>query len=58
MQSFIAAVRGTAAPKSSARESLESHLLAFAAEEARLAHNVIEMADYKAALRAQADQLA
>lgn len=58
MQSFIAAVRGTAAPKSSARESLESHLLAFAAEEARLSHNVIEMDDYKAALRAQADQLA
>ena len=31
-----------------ARVSLESHLLAFAAEEARLTHQVIEMAEYRA----------
>lgn len=53
MRGFIAAVRGHAAPRSSARESLESHLLAFASEDARLAHNVIDMSDYRTALRQQ-----
>lgn len=53
MRGFIAAVRGHAAPRSSARESLESHLLAFASEDARLAQHVIDMADYRTMLRNQ-----
>jgi len=38
----------------SARESLESHLLAFAAEESRLNKSVIEMAEYRARAEAEA----
>jgi len=53
MRGFVAAVRGEAAPRSSARESLESHLLAFASEDARLAHHVIDMHEYRNALRTQ-----
>ena len=45
---FLAAVRGEIPPLTSARASLESHLLAFAAEEARLQHSVINMADFRA----------
>ena len=46
--SFLRAVRGE--PDNSlttARESLESHLLAFAAEEARLNNTVVEMAEFR-----------
>jgi predicted dehydrogenase len=50
---FLAAARGVIAPMTSARASLESHLLAFAAEEARLHHSVIDMRDF----RARAEQL-
>jgi hypothetical protein len=35
-----------------ARESLESHLLAFAAEESRLTRSVIDMAAYRARVEA------
>jgi hypothetical protein len=48
MGDFLAAVRGEIPPLTNARASLESHLLAFAAEEARLEHNVIEMPDFRA----------
>jgi predicted dehydrogenase len=49
MHSFVNAVRGiTDDSLTSARESLESHLLAFAAEESRLEHRLITMGDYRA----------
>ncbi|MCC6453764.1 MAG: Gfo/Idh/MocA family oxidoreductase [Caldilineaceae bacterium] len=48
MGDFLAAVRGEIPPLTSARASLESHLLAFAAEEARLNHSVINMQEFRA----------
>ncbi|MCC6905895.1 MAG: Gfo/Idh/MocA family oxidoreductase [Anaerolineae bacterium] len=50
MRAFVSSLRGDGNQPvlTSARESLESHLLAFAAEEARLAHTVIHMADFRA----------
>jgi hypothetical protein len=48
MADFLAAVRGEIPPLTNARASLESHLLAFAAEEARLQHTVINMQDFRA----------
>jgi predicted dehydrogenase len=48
MRAFVEAVRqGKTGVLTSARESLESHLMAFAAEEARLTGGVIEMNDYR-----------
>lgn len=47
MRAFVRAVRDRGAALTTARASLESHLLAFAAEEARLHHTVIEMAAYR-----------
>jgi predicted dehydrogenase len=48
MADFLAALRGEIPPLTNARASLESHLLAFAAEEARRNHSVIDMADFRA----------
>jgi predicted dehydrogenase len=49
MRSFVAALReGRQAPLTSARASLESHLLAFAAEQARVQSTVIDMAAFRA----------
>jgi predicted dehydrogenase len=45
--SFLRAVRGDAPALTSARESLESHLLAFAAEESRLQRRVVDMDDFR-----------
>ncbi len=42
MAGFVASLRGKAAPLTTARESLASHLLAFAAETSRLDHTVID----------------
>jgi predicted dehydrogenase len=53
MQDFVRVLRGEAEPLTSARVSLESHLLAFAAEEARLTHRVVDMP----AFRAQAEAI-
>jgi predicted dehydrogenase len=53
MADFLSVLRGEREPLTSARASLESHLLAFAAEEARLQGAVINMADF----RARAEQL-
>lgn len=53
MNDFVRVLRGEAEALTSARVSLESHLLAFAAEEARLNHSVINMDDY----RRRAEQL-
>ncbi|HWQ45680.1 MAG TPA: Gfo/Idh/MocA family oxidoreductase [Longilinea sp.] len=46
MAGFVASVRGQAAPLTPARESLASHLLAFAAETSRLKHSVVETSDF------------
>ncbi|MFO7917878.1 MAG: Gfo/Idh/MocA family oxidoreductase [Anaerolineae bacterium] len=53
MNAFVAALRGPdySAP-TSARESLESHLMAFAAERARLTGQIIDMAAYRKELGA------
>jgi hypothetical protein len=59
MRAFIAALRGEPdALRTSARDSLESHLMAFAAEESRLNGGaLIDMAEYRARVEAQvADQ--
>ena len=40
-----------------ARESLESHLLAFAAEEARLKKTVINMDEFRARIYAKIDEV-
>ncbi len=53
MGDFVRVLRGEIEPLTSARVSLESHLLAFAAEEARLNHSVIDMQ----AFRRRAEQL-
>ncbi len=48
MQSFIGALRtGQADALTSARNSMESHLMAFAAEVARVQGSVVQMADYR-----------
>ena len=57
-RSFVNAVRGKADDSlTTARESLESHLLAFAAEEARLNHNLVHMPEFRARVEAQARQV-
>lgn len=54
MQSFVNALNGIPDDSiTTARESLESHLLAFAAEEARLNHSVIDMAAYRERVNAE-----
>jgi predicted dehydrogenase len=53
MRDFLRTLRGESEPLTTARTALESHLLAFAAEVARLNNTVIDMA----AFRAQAEQL-
>jgi hypothetical protein len=51
MAGFVAALRGDEAEVlTAASESLESHLLAFAAEEARVSGRVIDMPAYRDAL--------
>jgi len=47
MHRFVCAMRGEQSPLTSARDSLESHLMAFAAEEARLAGKTIDMGAYR-----------
>lgn len=48
VRAFLRAVRGEAEALTPAREALESHLLAFAAEESRLNGTVVDMADFRA----------
>jgi len=48
MRSFVDVLNGREQPLTGARESLESHLLAFAAEEAREHGKVVEMQEYRA----------
>ena len=47
VESFVEAVQGVAPPLTTGRESLESHLMAWAAEESRLNATVIDMEDYR-----------
>jgi hypothetical protein len=48
MRAFVHALReGKSEPLTSARASLESHLLAFAAEQARVEGTVVDMAAYR-----------
>jgi predicted dehydrogenase len=47
MSDFLAALRGEIPPLTTARASLESHLLAFAAEEARHQQCVVDMTDFR-----------
>jgi predicted dehydrogenase len=47
MADFVRVLRGEIAPLTTARVSLESHLLAFAAEDARLAGQVVGMEEYR-----------
>jgi predicted dehydrogenase len=48
MRSFVRALQeGHAQPLTSGRASLESHLMAFAAEEARVEGTIIDMEDYR-----------
>ncbi len=48
MRSFVRAMHGEASALTTARESLESHLMAFAAEESRLSGNPINMQHFRA----------
>ena len=55
MNAFVATMRNPGqVPLTSARASLESHLMAFAAERARLEGKVVEMAAYRAEVEARA----
>ncbi|MCD6519757.1 MAG: Gfo/Idh/MocA family oxidoreductase [Anaerolineae bacterium] len=55
MNAFVAAVRGKERePLTSARASLESHLMAFAAEKARVEGTIIDMAAYRVEVEARA----
>ncbi len=47
MAAFVRAVRDPSYALTTARESLESHLMAFAAEQARVEGNVIEMDEFR-----------
>ena len=47
IESFVKAARGDTPALTSAHESLESHLMAFAAEESRLNNHVIDMNAYR-----------
>jgi predicted dehydrogenase len=47
VRSFTQAARGLGQPQTTARESLESHLLAFAAEQSRLNDGVVDMGDFR-----------
>jgi predicted dehydrogenase len=47
MRRFVSAMRGEQAPLTNARDSLESHLMAFAAEESRLNGKTIDMNAYR-----------
>jgi predicted dehydrogenase len=50
LRAFGQSLRGQAAMRTDAREALESHLLGFAAEEARRSETVIDVGKYRAAL--------
>jgi hypothetical protein len=47
MRQFVQTRRGNADALTDARHALESHLMAFASEEARLENRVVDMQDFK-----------
>jgi len=47
MRAFVRAIRGKGDQLTTSRESLESHLMAFAAEEARMKGSILYMDDYR-----------
>jgi len=47
MRRFVMAMRGEQPPLTEAQDALESHWMAFAAEEARLLHKIINMKDFR-----------
>ena len=47
MAAFVEALRDPASAMTTARESLESHLMAFAAEEARVKGSLVSMDDFR-----------
>jgi hypothetical protein len=47
MAAFIQAMRGSSTALTTARESLESHLMAFAAEEARVKDIIVHMDEFR-----------
>jgi len=51
MRAFVAALRGRSAPLTSAKDALESHLLGFAAEAARLGEVIVDMRKFSDAFR-------
>ncbi len=58
VRSFLNAINGVPDDSvTTARESLESHLMAFAAEESRLTHSVIDLPEYRARVEAEAHAL-
>ncbi len=52
VRSFLRAMRGEEAAMTSGRASLESHLLAFAAEASRLNSRVVEMGEFRSVAEA------
>ena len=48
MEAFICAVQGRSDALTSAREALESHLMAFAAEESRVSGRALDLSVYRA----------
>ncbi|MDY6866944.1 MAG: Gfo/Idh/MocA family oxidoreductase [Chloroflexota bacterium] len=50
MHQFVKAIRGEKPPLTSARDSLESHLMAFATDEARIENKCINMNQYRSNL--------
>ncbi len=57
IREFLKAVRGEEKPLTSARESLESHFIAFAAEKSRLTGEVVEMENYRAQIMRRAKEI-
>jgi hypothetical protein len=47
MRAFVQAMRGSGTALTTARESLESHLMAFAAEEARVEDTIVHMDEFR-----------
>ena len=57
VRGFLRAVRGLEPPLTSATNSLESHFMAFAAEESRLTGRVVEMENYRSEIMRKAEEI-
>jgi hypothetical protein len=47
VEAFIKTLRGENQPESTAREALESHVMAFAGEDSRRNHQVVDLAEFR-----------